>query len=473
MPADYLLLHALAERLSTRLVQASFREAFAWSDEEVYLCFDTPTVPVYLKCIYTPYLQLLLPVDEVDKPRHNVRPYFSAAAGLPVERVYHPTYDRSLVIELMDGSALVFKLYGSRVNVLYVKNALILERVQPKLDKTPTFDLERLNKTTPPEDLQHIPFPATTFYIDVIGSDIRWAYTPSPHTVFTGTDIEEALQAYQRYFFSVAYLQIRKTDILQQLQKDIHQHRSFILKTQGHYDQLKALPPPNQLADVIMANLHAWQGRERTARVYDFYSDQEIEIEIKAQLTPQRYAEQLYKKSKNRHLQFQKLESLLTEREQKIQALLSEMEVVQQAASHKELSAYSTHKVKVQKVQAEQELPFKTTIVDHFHIWIGKNAANNELLTLKYAHKEDLWLHARDVSGSHVVIKHQPGKSFPMHVIERAAQIAAFYSQRKTDSLCPVSYTFKKYVRKVKGTPIGSVRVEREDVVMVVPSAEI
>jgi predicted ribosome quality control (RQC) complex YloA/Tae2 family protein len=113
---------------------------------------------------------------------------------------------------------------------------------------------------------------------------------------------------------------------------------------------------------------------------------------------------------------------------------------------------------------------FKKFVHENFEIWIGKNAQNNDLLTQRHSYKEDLWLHARDVTGSHVLIKYQAGKKFPMSVIERAAQLAAYFSKRKNDTLCPVIYTPKKYVRKPKGAAAGSVKIEREEVIMVCPS---
>ena len=61
-------------------------------------------------------------------------------------------------------------------------------------------------------------------------------------------------------------------------------------------------------------------------------------------------------------------------------------------------------------------------------------------------------------------------KIFLKDVIQRAAELAAYYSKRKNESLCPVSVTPKKYVRKRKGDPPGLVVVEREEVLMVVPS---
>ena len=104
-----------------------------------------------------------------------------------------------------------------------------------------------------------------------------------------------------------------------------------------------------------------------------------------------------------------------------------------------------------------------------FKIWVGKNAVSNDKLTQHYAFKEDLWLHAKDVAGSHVLIKYQAGKPFPKGVIERAAELAAHFSKRKNESLCPVTVTPKKFVRKRKGDPSGAVVVERENVIMVTP----
>ena len=114
-------------------------------------------------------------------------------------------------------------------------------------------------------------------------------------------------------------------------------------------------------------------------------------------------------------------------------------------------------------------MPYHEFEKSGFKIWVGKNAESNDTLTLKLSFKEDLWLHAKDVAGSHVLIKYQSGKKFPKDVIERAAQLAAYNSKRKTETLAPVVYTPKKYVRKRKGDPPGMVVVERETVIMVEP----
>jgi predicted ribosome quality control (RQC) complex YloA/Tae2 family protein len=105
--------------------------------------------------------------------------------------------------------------------------------------------------------------------------------------------------------------------------------------------------------------------------------------------------------------------------------------------------------------------------VSGFSIWIGKNARSNDKM-LSLAHKDDIWLHAKSVAGSHVIIRAQqkiPDKA----VIEIAASFAAHQSKAKGSEWVPVIYTPKKYVRKAKNSPPGAVIVQKEQVVMVQP----
>ena len=112
---------------------------------------------------------------------------------------------------------------------------------------------------------------------------------------------------------------------------------------------------------------------------------------------------------------------------------------------------------------------FKRFEVEGFEILVGKNSKNNDILTQQYAYKEDLWLHARDATGSHVVVKYKAGKKIPNSVIEAAASLAAYFSKRRNETLAPVIVTQKKFVRKPKGLADGQVVVEKEEVVMVEP----
>lgn len=122
-----------------------------------------------------------------------------------------------------------------------------------------------------------------------------------------------------------------------------------------------------------------------------------------------------------------------------------------------------------QKGHESKEDKFKKyELSENFTLYVGKNAKNNDELTMKFAKPNDIWLHARGVGGSHCVIR-ADGREPSKGIIKEAAAIAAFYSKAKTSHLAPVAYTQKKYVTKPKGANPGAVVVRREEVVLVEP----
>ena len=116
-------------------------------------------------------------------------------------------------------------------------------------------------------------------------------------------------------------------------------------------------------------------------------------------------------------------------------------------------------------------MPFRVFTVDGgFEVWAGKSSENNDLLTTRHARPNDLWFHARGAGGSHVVLRVGTGKGeISRKAKEQAASVAAYYSKMKNSGLVPVAMTEKKYVHKRKGTPAGTVMVERETVLLVPP----
>lgn len=108
---------------------------------------------------------------------------------------------------------------------------------------------------------------------------------------------------------------------------------------------------------------------------------------------------------------------------------------------------------------------------DGYVLWVGRNSRQNEQVTIKNANPQDIWLHARDVPGAHVVIRND-GRRIPRDLIENAAAIAAYYSKRRNDGSVPVDVTRVKYVRKIKGAGPGMVTYRNEETLFVTPQDE-
>lgn len=107
-----------------------------------------------------------------------------------------------------------------------------------------------------------------------------------------------------------------------------------------------------------------------------------------------------------------------------------------------------------------------------FKILVGKNNKQNDHLTLKVASNEDIWMHTKNIPGSHVIIKTE-GKEVPDETIFEGAMLAAFFSKSKMSSQVPVDYTKKKNVKKPNGAKPGMVIYDTNNTVYVTPTEEL
>ena len=230
---------------------------------------------------------------------------------------------------------------------------------------------------------------------------------------------------------------------------------------------------------ILMANLNLIEKGLEEVELVNVFSEkgEKIKIKLDPSLSPVKNAQMYFEKAKKTRASLkiaqERLERLKFEIKQ-LENLLDELascENFDALKKFKEKNLEELKKFGIVKDKIVEKIggKFRRFIVDGgFEVWVGKDAKSNELLTFKFSDKEDLWFHARGTSGAHVVLKtgrRQPSKK----AIEQAGSIAAYFSQAKTSRLVPVVVTKRKYVRKPKGAPEGTVTVEREEVIMVEP----
>lgn len=103
-------------------------------------------------------------------------------------------------------------------------------------------------------------------------------------------------------------------------------------------------------------------------------------------------------------------------------------------------------------------------------ILVGKNNKQNEFLTMKLARKNDTWLHAKDIPGSHVVIR---SEQFGEATLHEAAMLAAYFSKAKQSSNVPIDFTKVQYVKKPNGSKPGFVTYTNQKTLYVTPSEDL
>jgi predicted ribosome quality control (RQC) complex YloA/Tae2 family protein len=229
-------------------------------------------------------------------------------------------------------------------------------------------------------------------------------------------------------------------------------------------------------ANLILINLNKIEtGAAQLICEDTFESGNQITIPLDNKILPQKNADKYFEKARNNLIEFNKSKELLN----KVKVVLKRFQEMKKELNPqlpderiniimKELNIKDDDKL---NKQDEYENKFKHYIISgKFHVYVGKDSRNNDLLTTKFAKQNDMWFHARAVSGSHVVLRTENKKEIiPKSVIKKAASLAAYYSKAKTAGIVPVSFTYKKYVVKRKGMPLGQVSLLKEDILLVKP----
>lgn len=510
MHNTYHFLKHLSRELGESLQGMILTECFSQQKDELILIFEEQSRQFIIQANLSSDFTALTFPEEFHKAKRNFMNLFPEIVGKRVQAVRQIKNDRAFLLEFDDNLSLLFKLHGSRSNLVLFSGKKAARLLKPKLRNDHNlnpdsldreadhsfekFKTEGLKKTfftlgkesekilqakgfngLDPEKQYHLvrEFIEETeegkFFISKFEERVILSLIRAGEIIDTHTSAIKAANAYFQAHYRYNFIHDLKEDIFRTMDKIKKRSEEYVRKCEIRLEEIASAEAPEKVADIIMANLHAIPAGTEKIKLYNFYREEEQEIKLKKNMSPQKFAELLYKKGKKRPLEIQKLLDLMEEKNSRIAALELDRQYALQSETHKELHTLLKKYNQAKEEEKQEEERFKKFEFMTWQIYVGKNAGNNDELTMKFAHKDDLWLHARDVSGSHVVVKHKPGKNFPKPVIEKAASVAAFYSQRKNDSLCPVIYTPKKFVRKLKGAPKGAVRVDKESVVMVTP----
>lgn len=231
--------------------------------------------------------------------------------------------------------------------------------------------------------------------------------------------------------------------------------------------------------DLLQANLYRIERGAEYVDVENFYDENNsiLRIKLNPAISPSANAQKYYKdyqKAKN-------AENVLTEQIKKGRSELSYvdsvLDTVMRAENERDLSQIREelteqgylHRPKGKQKSPSALPPYEFVSSDGFKIMVGRNNKQNDKLTLKMAGKNDMWLHTKDIHGSHAII-FADGKEISDTAIYEAARIAAYHSKAQNSSQVPVDYTLVKYVSKPNGAKPGMVIYVNNKTVYVNPS---
>jgi predicted ribosome quality control (RQC) complex YloA/Tae2 family protein len=231
-----------------------------------------------------------------------------------------------------------------------------------------------------------------------------------------------------------------------------------------------------QKANLLLININKIKKGLKEISLENIYDNNNIvKVQLKDDLTPHQNADYYFKKAKGEKINYVKSKTILEDSLKKYDKYFTIRQKFDKAVSNDELEEImiELNLKKKEHINLIDELKnkFKHYVIDEkYHVYVGKDSVNNDLLTTRFAKQNDYWFHAKSVSGSHVVLRVENTKEvIPKPVLKKIASLAAYHSKAKTSGMVPVSYTFKKYVVKKKGMEAGKVTLLKEEVLIVQP----
>ena len=332
---------------------------------------------------------------------------------------------------------------------------------------------------------EHLNHPAPYFYAQADGTPKQFAFCPIRE--YGGCQQAESFTALLDNYYIVRDRKDAMRQKSQALRKTVTNLCQRITRKLAIQEKELAATfdreRHRQLGDIVTANIHRIIKGQSILEAEDFYDEEmkTIEIPISPILSPQQNAAKFYKD----YARMKNAEKELTRQmelgEQELHYLKSVLEELNRAETDAELEEIrqelhaggyvrmdgAKKRMKQSKVQ-----PMRFESTDGYPIYVGRNNRQNEELTFKLARKDDIWLHAQKVHGSHVIIS-CGGTKPPDDTITQAAQLAAFYSESTGGQNIAVDVTPVKQVKKVPGAKPGMVIYHTYNTVIVNPYKDI
>ncbi|MDR9417446.1 NFACT RNA binding domain-containing protein [Gracilimonas sp.] len=457
--------------------------------------------------------------------KSNTIDFFEAIYSTEIKEVHIPETDRWLCIDFENGYRLSFRLFSNRANVFLSKDGVITEvfkEYDKPGDQTPEpqwldlyeveGDISRkstknkltaLNPMLPRQNLKDLieiheledasqeelkKFVKSiceemeenaTFRLLENGETTLLSKETLPlKTEKIFDDVNDLIRYRYKNYSRSQRLKQRKSSLIKSLKRKIKRKKSGLQNLDQAEKGLERAEKYEKWGHILMANAHLGHVNKEEIEVEDLYDEgKKVKIPLKRELDIAQNAERYYDKSAGAEKSYEEAQKRIPKMQKELEEAEQLLEEAQNITNLWDFQDWEKEKEQELQPYRDQggnsdegdQLPFHTLEIKGYPVWIGKNAKSNDQL-VQQAHKEDVWMHARKVAGSHLVIRMANDKGMPpKDVLLEAASYAAYNSKARGSKLAPVIITKTKYVRKPKGSPPGAVVVDKEDVEMVTP----
>lgn len=233
--------------------------------------------------------------------------------------------------------------------------------------------------------------------------------------------------------------------------------------------------------DVVSANIYRMEKGMTELTAEDYTTGETVTVPLDVRLTPSQNAQKYYAEYKKLEKAEKMLAKLIADGENELIYIDSVFDAASRATSNAEISeikqelaanGYIHANTVNKKTQVKPKPPMHFVTDDGYDVYIGRNNIQNDKLTVKTAAPDDMWLHTKNIAGSHVIIKAKNGE-ISDNAILQAASLAAYCSKAQNSTKVPVDYTRIRFVKKPNGSKPGMVIFTNNYTVLVDPDEQL
>lgn len=432
----------------------------------------------------------LIKRDNFFLPSKNIALIMEECTGKKISYISQVNDDRLVSIFFEDNSCLLFNFVNHKQNCFYIQDGGVLnsykeskeyagksinEILSDKREDTDALkkDLSKFGKDAlliipEIEKLKEI-YSTPKYFLYRAGEKIFASFfevTDKPeYEKIVCKNVNELLLNWIKYRNKEKNFNEAKQEILSGLSKKLKHAERSILSFKTQLANVNESQKYKLYGDKIMENI--WKIKKGDVVFETEDEEKVILIKLKETLSPQENAKNYFEKYKKLKGSIDLIEKKLSDAEIQKKKIEDEIEFIKNNEDYKNLKKLAVKEEKIRDDETNKFRKFK--VADDLEVWVGKDSASNDLLTMHYSAHNDLWFHVRGFSGSHTVLKTGSKKEIDKKYILSAASIAAYYSKARNGGNVPVAYTERKYVKKKKGFREGTVILEKEKVIFVKP----
>ena len=440
-------------------------------------------------------------VKESSKTKKNAVVQFKALEGKTVESVSVMILDRLVKMDFLDGYSLVFKGFGRFSNIILIgPKGKVDQLFRLNFKEDWNFNIESLSK----ERWWNLELPVNVEMFTELIKKHKNIISRDEHfwNNFKNVDFIRSYQELDLEFQNINYNIVLSSYYVGKSKKEIYNDIYNIVNDiiRNHYFNSKFNNTQRQLlkkfeklsaykvglekqkvnlegrrsykeiGDLVISNAHSIKKGVSEALVTDYFTGHRIRIKLNKDLNAAQNAEKFYRKAKNESLELAAIDEKLFNTESLLSSIDKQLEKLKHVNSLSDFQKLkiSTETDKNSESAKSKQSTAKKYIWKGIEFWVGKNAKSNDWI-LRNSTKNDIWLHASGVAGSHGLIRNVGLSKLKNEDLEIAASITAFNSKGRNQSLQTVMYTERKFVSKIKGGNAGQVKVQKFETIDVEP----